>query len=320
MTAFTSVLVALSVLAAQGASTSAATPTDDLASVRELYAAASYEEALSRLSSLEERAAAGPEQLEPYRALCLLGLGRTVEAQRSLERLVTQRPLYRIADVDVSPRLVTMFRDVRQRMLPDAARAMYADAKTSFDSKQYSAASKRFAELMAILNDPDLGGAAVDLNDLKVLAQGFQQLADAQAAEEARARAEALSKARAVANEAAATEPGGAGRTPAPARPAAPAIYVETDPGVTPPVQIERRLPPWNPPTRWAVDGQYRGVLEIIINERGQVETATLRDSVAAFYDASLLQAAMAWKYRPATHEGRPVKFRKFIEIVQASK
>jgi hypothetical protein len=305
VTAPASAALALTLLFAQAPP--AARQADSLEPVRQLYASASYEEALTRLAALEQTEAATLEQLEQYRALCLLGLGRSDEAQRSIERLVTGKPLYIMPDADVSPRLVAMFRDVRKRLLPTTAKDLYALAKTSFDQKQYAIASKRFAELLGILSDPDLVTATPELNDLKVLAQGFQQLADGQAAAEAKARADALARARAVAAEQA-----------APPRPVVPVIYVESDLGVSGPADLERRMPAWNPPTQLAGAAQYRGVLEIVINERGGVDSAILRDSVAAFYDNVLLEAAMNWKFRPAVKDGQPVKFRKFIEIVRS--
>ena len=53
----------------------------DLALVRELLASASYAEALEVLGSLES--ADNAEVVEQYRALCLLGLGRTADAERA---------------------------------------------------------------------------------------------------------------------------------------------------------------------------------------------------------------------------------------------
>jgi tetratricopeptide (TPR) repeat protein len=280
-----------------------------LTAVRHLYAAASYEEALARLETLEQASGAEPAQLEQYRALCLLGLGRTEEAQQSLERMVTGTPLYTIHEADVSPRLVAMFRDIRKRLLPDTARTLYARGKASFDRKQYTAASAAFTELLSILADPDMSASAAALADMKMLAEGFQQLAEAEVASEAKARAEAQARARAAAVSAAPVTA---------AMPVVPAVYADTDTDVTPPVDIERRMPSWNPPTQLARTIQYRGVLEIVISERGTVDSAILRDSVAAFYDDPLLAAAMDWRFRPATRNGTPVKYRKLLEIVHS--
>jgi hypothetical protein len=219
--------------------------------------------------------------------------------------MVTETPTYTIPEAEVSPRLVEMFRDVRKRLLPATAKTLYARGKTSFDLKQYGAASADFTELLSILGDPDMGVGA-DLDDMKMLAEGFQQLAELQVVAEAKARSDA--QARALA--AAAATPG------PPARPAMPIIYAASHPDVVPPVDRERRMPAWNPPTQLARTAQYRGVLELVISERGTVDSAILRDSVAAFYDDILLGAAMDWRFQPATRNGQPVKFRKLIEIV----
>jgi TonB family protein len=57
------------------------------------------------------------------------------------------------------------------------------------------------------------------------------------------------------------------------------------------------------------------GSLEIVINEEGLVESAIMRASVSPSYDKAVVQAARSWRYRPATINGAPVKFRKLIQI-----
>jgi hypothetical protein len=59
-------------------------------------------------------------------------------------------------------------------------------------------------------------------------------------------------------------------------------------------------------------------VLEVIISESGTVDSAILRDPVAIFYDNALLEAAMSWRFQPATLDGQPVKYRKLLEIVHS--
>jgi TonB family protein len=58
-----------------------------------------------------------------------------------------------------------------------------------------------------------------------------------------------------------------------------------------------------------------RGVIEIIIDELGRVSYAAIRSSVHPKYDAELLSAAREWRYQPATMAGKPVKYRKMIQI-----
>ena len=58
-----------------------------------------------------------------------------------------------------------------------------------------------------------------------------------------------------------------------------------------------------------------RGLLEIVIDEQGRVTGLNLRISLHPIYDTLLLTAARDWKYQPATLNGRPVKFRKMMQI-----
>lgn len=298
----TTIALALTAMLAQGPA--AVSAADDLSAVKDLYASASFEEALTRLAGAEERL--GKEQTEQYRALCLLGLGRTDEAESSLERMVAAKPLYSIPESDVSPRLIAMFREVRKRMLPATARELYAKAKADYDARQYASAAAQFRDMLAVVNDADMGDRAADLSDLKMLGEGFLKLADGEVVAAARA-AQAAAAARAA-----------AAAPAAPAAPPVPVIYSADDTSVVPPADIERRLPMWNPPTVMARTTEYRGMLELVIDERGVVESAVLRKTVAPTYDPLLLIAAKAWKFQPATRNGVPVKYRKNIDILLA--
>ena len=53
-----------------------------------------------------------------------------------------------------------------------------------------------------------------------------------------------------------------------------------------------------------------RGVLELVIDQSGVVESATMRESVNPRYDNQLLTAAKSWQYRPAMLSGKPVTYR----------
>ena len=151
----------------------------DLAAAKALYASASYEEALSRLSTV--RRPEELDQIEEYRALCLLALGRATDAEHALERLVARKPLY-MSSEDVSPRLLGMLHGVRKRLLPAAARGVYAKAKVDFEEKNYTSAVDGFTELLAIVSDPDAADARPSLSDLKQLGEGFLKLATTEAA------------------------------------------------------------------------------------------------------------------------------------------
>jgi TonB family protein len=270
----------------------------DLATAKSLYAEASYEEALKQLASLE--GTDDPNQIEQVRALCFLALGRTSDAERSLEAIVVRSPLYRFDEEQVSPRLVGLFRDVRKRTLADAARDRYAKAKSAYDGKDYKAASAQFKEILAIAGDPDAAGQAETLADLKQLAEGFLTLSNAAlAAAPPPLPAAAPATAPAVA-----------------VRPAAPQVYSSEDADVVGPVEIRKQLPRWRPPSAQLVKATLKGLLEIVIDEQGNVESASLPRPVWATYDAELLKAARMWQFRPATRNGIPVKYRKMLEII----
>jgi len=57
------------------------------------------------------------------------------------------------------------------------------------------------------------------------------------------------------------------------------------------------------------------GKLEVVIDETGAVESATITASVTTNYDAMVLTATRAWRFRPAMVNGTPVKFRKTVQI-----
>lgn len=143
----------------------AAAPREDpFARARVLYDAASYEEALSLLITIEDDS--NREQVEEYRALCLLALGRTGEAERALERIVRRTPLYTIEVGDVSPRLVLLFREVRERLLPAVARNLYSRANASFEGARYTLARAQLQELVTLLStvEPAVGDKSAMLD------------------------------------------------------------------------------------------------------------------------------------------------------------
>jgi TonB family protein len=57
-------------------------------------------------------------------------------------------------------------------------------------------------------------------------------------------------------------------------------------------------------------------VLDVLIDENGQVENVMVLQSVDQRYDELLMAAARAWRYTPAYKDGRPVKFLKRIQVI----
>jgi len=293
----TMLTLVLALLAVVGQDRAAPAATSDLAAAKALYASGDYEEAMTRLPSTAD---AGPsaDEANQYRALCALALGRTAEAQRSLEELITRRPLFKMSEAEVSPKLVTMFHDVRRRLLPTLVRGMYVNAKSNFDQKRYDQASSQLKDVLGVLNDPDLGSEAGVLSDLKMLAEGFVKLADMEVAAAAAAK----------------PKPADPPPTAAPAGPPPIAIYTSEDKDVVPPADVRRPLPPWTPVNAADRSG-HSGVLRVVIDEQGKVEAVSLIRSVAPGYDAPLITAARGWVFRPATKNGQPVKYQKIIAV-----
>lgn len=269
---------------------------ETVAVARDLYAAAHYEEALVVLSRLDSPSSQPSDRLaiNQYRAFCLLALGRTPEAERAIEAVVSADPLYHPADADTSPRLRAAFASVRQRILPAIVQQEYAVAKAAFDRQDFPAAIAEFDRVLQALADPDLGAAAgrPPFADLRTLATGFRDLSI----------------------KAAAPPPEPPALPVAPALAAAPVlrgIYGGMEPGVSPPVILRQALPAF--PRDLISRGD--GVLEVVISEVGGVESAVMLSSINPRYDLIVLTAARSWKYHPATVNGTPVKFRKVINI-----
>jgi tetratricopeptide (TPR) repeat protein len=299
---------ALWVLASpQQTSAPSGTSGPDLPAARALYAAGNYEDALTRLPTTPGDATVG--EVDEYRALCLLALGRSADAQHSLEDLVTRQPLFKMSDADISPRLVTMFRDTRKRLLPSTARDLYAKAKADYEQAQYATSSAEFKDLLALLSDEDLVDAASTVADLKMLADGFAKLADAKAAEAAKAAAP-----KAAPPPSTATPPEPLPTTAAATPNRGEKVYTDGDTNVVPPVAISAPYPTWRPPNS-KFNQDYHGLLRIMIDASGHVESATMVVSVHVAYDPLLLAAAKDWTFKPATLNGETVKYQRLIAV-----
>jgi len=270
---------------------------DSVAAARDLYASAAYEDALAILNRLPGSGRVDEKQtIEQYRAFCLLALGRSAEAEQAIEMIVAADPSYRPA-ADVSPRVRAAFADVRRRALPSIIQQKYAQAKGAYDRKEFAAAANQFGEVLDTMKDPDVAAMAErsPLSDVRMLAAGFKDLATNAAAPPPPPIA------------AAPVQPVPA----APVVPNAPKVYTTNDSDVVPPIVVKQDLPAFN--------GQVliprQGLLEVLIDENGMVESTTMRMSVTASYDQLALAAARAWRYRPATLNGVPVKFRKAVQV-----
>jgi tetratricopeptide (TPR) repeat protein len=266
-----------------------------LSEAKALYAAASYEDALTALGRLDGALTLDPEAHQ-YRALCLLALGRAQDAERAMEAMVAAAPGFVPSSDELSPKLLSLFADVRRKMLPGITRKLFAEAREHYHAKAHDRALKKFEQVLALASDPILKDSA-ELNDLRTLAAGFVDLA----------------KAGAPAAPAAANGANG-GTAGAPSN-EEPAPVVSPNVGSKPPVAIRQVLPEWVPPDAVAAANEFSGAIKVVIGVDGRVKSASMVRPTHPLYDAMLLQAARNWVYRPATKQEQPVEAEKIIEI-----
>lgn len=275
---------------------------DPIGAARDLYTSARYDEALAVLNDLRPSDAPGGsgdlKSIEQYRSLCLLALGRGSEAETAIAAVVTADPAYLPGDSEASPRVRSAFSEVRKRLLPDIAAKRYADAKSTFDRKDYARATVQFKQVLALIDDPDMGGK---LADLRTLASGFLD----------------LSVAATPAPEPPKPAPVAAAPPPPPVEPDPNRVYTLADAEVVPPVVVRQEIPRLT--TQMKPQARSRGVVEIVIDEQGRVGSITVREPVQPMYDAELVAKAREWRYQPATLNGKPVKYRKMIQLNIAS-
>jgi TonB family protein len=98
--------------------------------------------------------------------------------------------------------------------------------------------------------------------------------------------------------------------------PQAPRIYASSDTNVLPPAAIRQELPPYGGTLFKAV----QGIVEVVVDENGGVISAAIRGPMSNVYDRQVLAAAATWRYKPALLDGKPVKYRKFIQIALTPK
>lgn len=255
----------------------------DIDRVRALYGAAAYEEALAAMPALngEEVSPA----LEQYRALCLLALGREKEALATVERVVSDNPMYIPSPADTSPRMQTIFTRARSKLVPQLAKQAYAEAKAAYEAKNRDAAHAAFKQTMELIDSlPDAEKAP--LADLRLLAGEFFTL----------------------------STPPPAPPLP-PAAPTTAALNVPTGGDFVGPVAVREQLPTWVPPNSAAARTEYLGLLRIQIAADGRVTTAEIVRSSHPVYDLSAVTAAKRWIYKPATRGGQAVPSSKEIQI-----
>ena len=282
-----------------------------LVAAKDLYASARYDEALAMLNGLRTRDSVDRRSVEQYRSLCLLALGRATEAETAIAAVIAADPLFRPEPSETSPRVRTMFADVRKRMLPDLATTRYAAAKAAYDRREWREAEQQFRVVLSLIDDPDASGK---LSDLRLLAVGFLELSARAAAPPPEPKADPAPAPTGAAAPVPSPAPAASPAGPPLAEPAEPGrTYGADDEGVVPPAAVKQDIP--RVPAGVISMARSRGLLEVVVDEQGRVVAMAIRQSIHPAYDALLLSTAKDWKYKPATLGGHPVRFRKVIQV-----
>lgn len=272
---------------------SGAAAQTDLADAKTQYEEAAYEDALTTLTKASATTTADKVQLEQYRALCLIALGRTAEAERAVVSLVDIDPTYVPPSTVASPRVLAIMADIRRRELPGVVRRVMDTGRAAFEAKNVAAAQRQFDLLLKLLDDPAMEGRP-ERDDLRSLAKGFSALLTAPPAAPTRPAA----------------PPEPATGTAKPTTPATP-----TTATFTPAVVIQETLPVWTPPNPTIARNEYSGAVKVRIGADGRVKGATIDQPSHPAYDAVLLRVARTWLYKPALQNGVAIESERVIAV-----
>ncbi len=260
---------------------------DSLQSAKDLYASAAYEDALKVLSRLQ---VSDPKpEVDQYRASCFIALGRTTEAEKAIESVVTANPSFVPDPTEVSPRLQELFARTRKQLIPDIARQLYLEAKIALDRKDREAAIAKFEGVVRLIDSAE--AMSNTLSELRLLAAGFLDLSRATTA-----AAAPVSSTRNAEAPRATTQPVKA-------------------PEITPPVAIKQAMPAWFPSDNAARQAYFAGSIRVLISAAGKVESAEIVRPIHPTYDKLLLQAARGWEYQPARSDGIPVSSEQLVQV-----
>jgi len=91
-----------------------------------------------------------------------------------------------------------------------------------------------------------------------------------------------------------------------------PSVFSSADAGVSEPILVRPYLPP-NP--RTGTPSELLGMLEVLVDTNGAVETVHLRSPGNRYRERWWLFAAKQWQFQPALSNGKPVRFLKRIPL-----
>ena len=255
---------------------------DIMQSVKDLYASAAYEDALSAVGKIDTSATSNLDA-EQYRVFCLVALGRMDEADQAVEALLMAHPEYRPDAAQASPRIQSLFTQVRRRVGPALVKRMYQQGRAAMERKDRDEAVAQFEAMLRVANDAEVR-TDTTIAELRELGAGFLELSKTLPA-----------------------KPKAADPTPVNATPPRASVVV-------PPTVIQQRLPPWVPdPVSRATE--FHGAVRVQISAEGKVVSAEILKSVHPGYDQALLHAAKSWLYEPAKKDGTPIASEKTVEV-----
>lgn len=275
-------MFAASVVAALPAAAQDSPQSISLQAVKDLYASAAYEDALSAVGKLDSDT---PNfEADEYRVFCLVALGRVDEAERAVETVLKARPEYHTSSAEASPRIQALFAKVRRRIGPGLVKGMYQQAKAAMEKKDRDEAIAQFEAMLRIANDPDVRDEE-NIAEMRELGNGFLELSRAIPVKPA-------------------APPAAEHAVNAPPRPAV----------IVPPVAVKQQLPGWVPdPVSRATE--FHGAVRVQISAEGKVTDAEIIKPTHPAYDQLILRAAKGWQYQPALKDGTPIPSEKTVEI-----
>ena len=262
---------------------------DMLQRARELYESAGYEEALSSLDAVH----ASTQQSEmvrqagrELRALCLIALNRTSEADVAIDAILQTNPFYTPSGDEAPPRLIAAVSRARQQLLPALVDQAISVGSKALEAKRYDEADTAFKRAVQLATDSRL--------DSTLRASLLKPL------QRARDLLERASLAR---------------LGDMPLRVTGPPVYTAADRDVTPPVALRQQLPDL-PDSPSPPAGLLEGRVELLIGPTGRVQSVKLTDRIHPSYDPLLLKAAQEWTYRPARKDGVPVTYQHVMAVL----
>jgi TonB family protein len=95
--------------------------------------------------------------------------------------------------------------------------------------------------------------------------------------------------------------------------PLRPGQFVTFGPDVAPPARLSGAIPVY-PPAAMERGMEGSPVVEIWIDERGNVMDVAILESAGAMLDGAVLEAVASWKFRPASVNGTPVSVRMVLQ------